>query len=158
MSKCLVVYFSASGITREVSKRLAEKMEASLFEIEPQQSYSRADLNWNDSESRSSLEMKDPNSRPAIKNQVQNMDQYDVIFIGFPIWWYREPSIIDTFMESYDFSGKTIVPFATSGGSGMGNSSQNLQKLAPNADVKEGKRFGSRVSETELAKWAAAYL
>ena len=117
MSKCLVVYFSASGITREVSKRLAEKMEASLFEIQPQQSYSRADLNWNDSESRSSLEMKDPNSRPAIKNQVQNMDQYDVIFIGFPIWWYREPSIIDTFMESYDFSGKTIVPFATSGGS-----------------------------------------
>lgn len=158
MSKCLVVCFSASGITREVSKRLAEKMEASLFEIEPQQSYSRADLNWNDSESRSSLEMKDPNSRPAIKNQVQNMDQYDVIFIGFPIWWYREPSIIDTFMESYDFSGKTIVPFATSGGSGMGNSSQNLQKLAPNADVKEGKRFGSRVSGTELAKWAAAYL
>ncbi|MBM6677556.1 NAD(P)H-dependent oxidoreductase [Faecalicoccus pleomorphus] len=158
MSKCLVVYFSASGITREVSKRLAEKMEASLFEIEPQQSYSRADLNWNDSESRSSLEMKDPNSRPAIKNQVQNMDQYDVIFIGFPIWWYREPSIIDTFMESYDFSGKTIVPFATSGGSGMGNSSQNLQKLAPNADVKEGKRFGSRVSGTELAKWTAAYL
>ncbi|MBM6765690.1 NAD(P)H-dependent oxidoreductase [Faecalicoccus pleomorphus] len=158
MSKFLVVYFSASGITREVSKRLAEKMEASLFEIQPQQSYSRADLNWNDSESRSSLEMKDPNSRPAIKNQVQNMDQYDVIFIGFPIWWYREPSIIDTFMESYDFSGKTIVPFATSGGSGMGNSSQNLQKLAPNADVKEGKRFGSRVSGTELAKWAAAYL
>lgn len=158
MSKCLVVYFSASGITREVSKRLAEKMEASLFEIQPQQSYSRADLNWNDSESRSSLEMKDPNSRPAIKNQVQNMDQYDVIFIGFPIWWYREPSIIDTFMESYDFSGKTIVPFATSGGSGMGNSSQNLQKLAPNADVKEGKRFGSRVSGTELAKWVAAYL
>lgn len=158
MSKCLVVYFSASGITREVSKRLAEKMEASLFEIEPQQSYSRADLNWNDSESRSSLEMKDPNSRPAIKNQVQNMDQYNVIFIGFPIWWYREPSIIDTFMESYDFSGKTIVPFATSGGSGMGNSSQNLQKLAPNADVKEGKRFGSRVSGTELAKWVAAYL
>lgn len=158
MSKCLVVYFSASGITREVSKRLAEKMEASLFEIEPQQSYSRVDLNWNDSESRSSLEMKDPNSRPAIKNQVQNMDQYDVIFIGFPIWWYREPSIIDTFMESYDFSGKTIVPFATSGGSGMGNSSQNLQKLAPNADVKEGKRFGSRVSGTELAKWTAAYL
>ncbi|WP_415980338.1 flavodoxin [Faecalicoccus pleomorphus] len=158
MSKCLVVYFSASGITREVSKRLAEKMEASLFEIQPQQSYSRADLNWNDSESRSSLEMKDPNSRPAIKNQVQNMDQYDVIFIGFPIWWYREPSIIDTFMESYDFSGKTIVPFATSGGSGMGNSSQNLQKLAPNADVKEGKRFGSRVSGTELAKWTAAYL
>lgn len=158
MSKCLVVYFSASGITREVSKRLAEKMEASLFEIEPQQSYSRADLNWNDSESRSSLEMKDPNSRPAIKNQVQNMDQYDVIFIGFPIWWYREPSIIDTFMESYDFSGKTIVPFATSGGSGMGNSSQNLQKLAPDAIVKEGKRFGSRTSGTELAKWAAAYL
>ncbi|MBM6808773.1 flavodoxin [Faecalicoccus pleomorphus] len=158
MSKCLVVYFSASGNTREVSKRLAEKMEASLFEIQPQQSYSRADLNWNDSESRSSLEMKDPNSRPAIKNQVQNIDQYDVIFIGFPIWWYREPSIIDTFMESYDFSGKTIVPFATSGGSGMGNSSQNLQKLAPNADVKEGKRFGSRVSGTELAKWAAAYL
>ena len=158
MSKCLVVYFSASGNTREVSKRLAEKMEASLFEIQPQQSYSRADLNWNDSESRSSLEMKDPNSRPAIKNQVQNIDQYDVIFIGFPIWWYREPSIIDTFMESYDFSGKTIVPFATSGGSGMGNSSQNLQKLAPNADVKEGKRFGSRVLGTELAKWAAAYL
>ena len=108
MSKCLVVYFSASGITREVSKRLAEKMEASLFEIEPQQSYSRADLNWNDSESRSSLEMKDPNSRPAIKNQVQNMDQYDVIFIGFPIWWYREPSIIDTFMESYDLAARRL--------------------------------------------------
>ena len=158
MSKALVVYFSASGVTRGVSKSLAERIDAPLFEIQPLQPYTRADLNWNDSESRSSLEMKDPNSRPAIQNKVENMEQYDVIFVGFPIWWYREPSIIDTFMESYDFSGKTIVPFATSGGSGMGKSSENLQRLAPSATVKEGKRFGSRTSGTELAKWAAAYL
>lgn len=158
MSKALVAYFSASGVTKDVSRKLAEKIEAPLFEIQPEQSYTRADLNWNDTNSRSSLEMKDPNCRPSIKNKVENMDQYDVIFIGFPIWWYREPSIIDTFMESYDFSGKTIVPFATSGGSGMGKSSQNLQRLAPDANVKEGKRFGSRVSGTELSNWAAQWL
>lgn len=158
MAKALVVYFSASGVTKGVSKNLAERIDASLFEIQPKQPYTRADLNWNDSQSRSSVEMRNPDSRPTIKNKVEDMEQYDVIFVGFPIWWYREPSIIDTFMESYDFSEKTIVPFATSGGSGMGKTAANLKRLAPGAHVKEGKRFGARASGTELAKWAAAYI
>lgn len=158
MSKALVAYFSASGTTRKVAQNLAEKIDASLFEIQPQQPYTRADLNWNDEQSRSSLEMKDRSSRPAIQNRVKDMDMYDVIFVGFPIWWYREPSIIVTFMESYDFDNKTIVPFATSGGSGMGNSSQNMQQLAPKAHVVEGKRLSARATGTELVKWASKWV
>lgn len=152
--KVLVAYFSATGNTAGVAKKLATAIGADLFEIKPAQPYSEADLDWMNKQSRSSLEMKDPASRPAIAEKVENMAQYEVVFVGFPIWWYREPSIIDTFMESYDFSGKTIVPFATSGMSQIGDSGKNMQALAPSAKVLEGKRFPNNVSETALKEWA----
>ena len=158
MSKALVAYFSASGTTASLAEKLAEVTGADLFEIRPEVPYTRADLNWMNKNSRSSLEMNDRSARPAIGNRVENMAQYDVIFVGFPIWWYREPSIIDTFMETYDFSGKTIVPFATSGGSGMGDSSVNMQALAKGAAVTSGKRFGRLASKTELKNWAGLWL
>lgn len=150
----LVAYFSATGTTAEVAKKLAQATAADLFAIEPSQPYTAKDLDWTDKQSRSSLEMKDTSSRPAIANKVNDMARYDVVFVGFPIWWYREPSIIDTFMESYDFAGKTVIPFATSGSSGMGNSADLIQALAPQAKVLAGKRFKSDVSEQELKAWA----
>ena len=156
--KALVAYFSASGVTAKLAKRLADAIEAPLYEIRPAQLYTRADLDWTNKKSRSSVEMDDRNSRPEIANKVENMSQYDVIFVGFPIWWYREPSIIDTFMESDDFSGKQTIPFATSGGSGMGDSGSIMQKLAPNAKVDSGKRFSSGVSEKDLKDWASKWL
>ena len=113
MSKALVTYFSASGVTAKLAKRLADGIGADLYEIKPETSYTSADLDWRNKSSRSSVEMDDRSSRPPIADMVQDMSQYDVVFVGFPVWWYREPSIIDTFMESYDFSGKTVVPFAT---------------------------------------------
>ena len=158
MSKALVAYFSASGVTAKVAERLAWTIEADLFEIVPEVPYTKADLNWMDEQSRSSVEMKDPGCRPAISSKVENMGQYDVVFVGFPIWWYREPSIIDTFMESYDFSGKTVVPFATSGTSLIGDSGANMQKLAPGAKVVEGRRFQPVVMKTRLASWAEEWL
>lgn len=158
MSKALVAYFSASGVTSKVAKNLASAIGADIFEIKPVQKYSKADLNWMDKRSRSSVEMNDRSSRPAIAERVNQMSDYDVVFIGFPIWWYREPSIIDTFMEVYDFSGKTIVPFATSGGSGLGDSAENMQTLAKGAKVEEGKRFGRNASASELKNWAEKYL
>ena len=158
MSKALVAYFSASGVTSKVAKNLASAIGADIFEIKPVQKYSKADLNWMDKRSRSSVEMNDRSSRPAIADRVNQMSEYDVVFIGFPIWWYREPSIIDTFMEAYDFSGKTIVPFATSGGSGLGDSAENMQTLAKGAKVEEGKRFGRNASASELKNWAEKYL
>ena len=158
MSKALVAYFSASGVTSKVAKNLASAIGADIFEIKPVQKYSKADLNWMDKRSRSSVEMNDRSSRPAIAERVNQMSDYDVVFIGFPIWWYREPSIIDTFMEAYDFSGKTIVPFATSGGSGLGDSAENMQTLAKGAKVEEGKRFGRNASASELKNWAEKYL
>jgi len=158
MSKALVAYFSASGVTSKVAKNLASAIGADIFEIKPVQKYSKADLNWMDKRSRSSVEMNDRSSRPAIAERVNQMSDYDVVFIGFPIWWYREPSIIDTFMETYDFSGKTIVPFATSGGSGLGDSAENMQTLAKGAKVEEGKRFGRNASASELKNWAEKYL
>lgn len=154
MSKILVAYFSAQGHTAKLAGKLAEAVKGDLFEIVPEIPYTKADLNWMNKNSRSTIEMDDRTSRPAIANPVGHMDAYDTVFVGFPIWWYREPSIIDTFIESYDFSGKTIIPFATSGGSGMGDSSQNLQALAPGASVVEGKRFAGITSEKALAKWA----
>lgn len=156
--KILVAYFSASGVTAKVANKLSKAIEADLFEIKPAQPYTSADLDWTNKKSRSSVEMDDRNSRPAIANKVAEMSQYDVIFVGFPIWWYREPSIIDTFMESYDFSGKQIIPFATSGGSGMGDSGTIMQKLAPKAKVDSGKRFSSGVSEKDLKNWASKWL
>lgn len=158
MSKVLVAYFSASGVTAKLAVKLAEAIGADQFEIVPEIPYTDADLNWQNSRSRSSVEMNDKNCRPAIKSKVDDMAQYDVVFVGFPVWWYREPSIIDTFMEAYDFSGKTVIPFATSGMSGIGDSGKNMQELAKGAKVVVGKRFSSNTSSDELKKWANAWL
>ncbi len=158
MNKKLVAYFSASGITAKIAKRLAEAIGADLFEIKPEIPYTDADLDWQNSKSRSSIEMNDRLARPVIASKVTDMSQYNVVFIGFPVWWYREPSIIDTFMESYDFSGKTIVPFATSGMSPIGDSGKNMQTLALNAKVVAGKRFSNDISSSELKKWADEWL
>ena len=157
MSKKLVAYFSASGTTAKVAKKMAEAIGADLFEIKPEKPYSGADLNWQNKNSRSSVEMNDRSSRPAIAVKAADMPQYDVVFVGFPVWWYREPSIIDTFMESYDFAGKTVIPFATSGGSGLGDSAANMQKLAKGAKVVNGKRFSGSASAEELKAWAGQW-
>ena len=156
MSKKLVAYFSASGTTKEAAKRLAKAAGADLFEIRPAIPYTSADLNWMDKKSRSSVEMNDPDSRPEIAETMPNMADYDTVFIGFPIWWYVAPHIINTFLESYDFSGKTLVPFATSGGSGMGKTVDELRKLCPNADWKAGKLVNG-ASDQALAAWAAKF-
>lgn len=156
MKKILVAYFSASGVTERVAKKMADAAGADLFEIKPDQPYTRADLNWMDKNSRSTVEMKDRNCRPAIAEKP-DISGYDMILVGFPVWWYREPSIIDTFMESTDFTGKTVVPFCTSGGSGLGDSAKNMQALAPGAKVLDGKRFSSSVSPDELKKWAEQF-
>lgn len=153
MSKVLVAYFSASGVTAKLANNLAKATEADLYEITPEVPYTSADLNWMDKKSRSSVEMNDRACRPAIAGKADNMEQYDTVFVGFPIWWYREPSIIDTFMEAYDLSGKTVIPFATSGGSGMGDSAQNIQELAKGSKVVEGKRHSSCASVDELKEW-----
>lgn len=152
MSKVLVAYFSASGVTAKTAQKLAKAAKGDLFEIKPEKPYSSADLNWNDKNSRSSVEMNDRSSRPAIASKT-DISGYDVIFVGFPIWWYREPSIIDTFIEEYDFGGKTVIPFATSGGSGLGESAKNLRGLAPSANVLEGRKLSAMVTETELEDW-----
>ena len=157
MKNAMVAYFSASGVTAKVARRLAKAIDADLFEIRPATPYTRADLNWMDKKSRSTLEMNDPSCRPAMA-QVLDVSAYDVIFVGFPIWWYREPSIIDSFMESADFTGKTVVPFCTSGGSGIGDSAQNMQALARGAVVKKGRRFSALALAGELKKWAGQWL
>lgn len=140
MSKKLVAYFSATGVTAKAAGLLANAAGADLFEIEPETAYTGADLDWRDKGSRSSVEMSDESSRPAIKGHVDGMADYDVIYLGFPIWWYREPSIIDTFLEEYDFSDKTIVLFATSGSSGFGKTAGRVRgKVSPTAKIIEGK-------------------
>lgn len=154
--KKLVAYFSASGVTKAVAQKLAQAANADLFEIVPQQIYTNADLNWRDKHSRSSVEMNDRACRPAIA-AAPDVSGYDVIFVGFPVWWYREPSIIDTFLESADFTGKTVVPFCTSGGSGLGDAAKNMQALAPGAKVYDGKRFSASASADELKKWAERF-
>ncbi len=156
MKKILVAYFSASGVTKKVAENMAKAANADLFEIAPEQPYTGADLNWMDKRSRSTLEMKDKNCRPAMAAKP-DVSGYDVILVGFPVWWYREPSIIDTFMESADFTGKTVVPFCTSGGSGLGDSAKNMQFLASGAKVLDGKRFSSSASADELKKWAEKF-
>ena len=156
MKKILVAYFSASGVTAKVAEKMAKAAGADLFEIAPAQPYTKADLNWMDKRSRSTLEMKDRSCRPAMAAKPDILD-YDVILVGFPVWWYREPSIIDTFMENADFTGKTVIPFCTSGGSGLGDSVKNMQALAPNAKVIEGKRFSASASSDELKKWAEQF-
>ena len=158
MKKALVAYFSASGVTARLAERLADAIGADLSEIEPKARYSSADLDWRNKQSRSSVEMNDRSCRPEINRNVDDMAQYDVVFVGFPVWWYREPSIIDTFMEAYDFSGKTVVPFATSGGSGIGDSAANLQMLAAGAKIATGRRFDANTSADKLADWAKQWL
>lgn len=152
--KSLVVYFSCSGVTKRVAEKLAKVTESDIFEIVPEVPYTDADLDWMDKNSRSSVEMKDHSSRPAIKNKVNNMEEYDVIYIGFPIWWYIAPTIINTFLEQYDFSNKTIVVYCTSGGSGFGNT---IPELKPSCSDStrwiEGKRFLSNVTEKEIENW-----
>ena len=147
--KVLVAYFSASGVTARTAKEMVDAVGADLYEIRPEQPYTSADLNWMDKKSRSTLEMNDSDCRPAIAEPVQDMAQYDTVLIGFPIWWYVEPRIVDTFLESYDFADKTIIPFATSGGSGMGRTVDELKPHAQKANWKPG-RLLNRCSESEV--------
>lgn len=154
MSKTLVAYFSASGVTARVAKEMAESVGADLYEIRPAEPYTSADLNWMDKKSRSTVEMNDPASRPAIAEPVQDMAQYDTVFVGFPVWWYVEPRIVDTFLESQDISGKAFIPFATSGGSGIDGAARNLQKTYPQAAWKAGKL----VNGANAASWAKGAL
>ena len=160
MSKVLVAYFSATGTTGVVATKLAEAIKSDCYEIVPEIPYTNADLDWRDANSRSSIEMKnEPNSRPAIGSApVANMDQYDVIFLGYPVWWYICPKILNTFLESYDMSGKTIVLFATSGGSGFGKSVDSLKDSAPNARIVEGAILNRVKSEKELKAFAEKFL
>lgn len=151
--KILVAYFSASGQTAKLAKILAGVTGGDLFEIAPETAYTAADLDWMDKKSRSTIEMKDPKSRPAIAGKVADMAQYDTVFVGFPIWWYQAPRIIETFLESYDFSGKTVIPFATSGGSGMGKTNEKLAPSCPGAKLLHGKVFNSYSSKADLSAW-----
>ena len=154
MSKKLVAYFSASGVTAKAAKTLAEAAEADIYEIKPAVIYTKADLNWMDKNSRSSIEMKDKTSRPALADKDADIGSYDTVFVGFPIWWYVAPTIINTFLESYDFSGKKIVLFATSGGSGFGNTVKELAgSVSGNTVIEEGKILNSGFSKEELAEW-----
>ena len=153
MSNILVAYFSASGVTKRAAENLAKAAGADLFEIVPEQIYTSEDLNWQNKQSRSSVEMNDRSSRPAISSKIEDIKQYSHVFVGFPVWWYREPSIIDTFMESYDWNGITVIPFCTSGGSGLGESGKNMEALGKGAKVIPGKRLSGNASESELKAW-----
>lgn len=157
MKKTLVAYFSASGVTAKLAKNLANAIGADLFEIKPEKPYTDADLNWNNPKSRSSVEMNDKAFRPAVAGRVEDMAQYDRIFVGFPIWWYVAPTIVNSFLEQYDLSGKTIIPFATSGGSGMGNTNRDLQASCKGAKLAEGKRFSSSAKAADLKEWAEKF-
>ena len=152
-SHILVAYFSATGNTEAVAERLASGLDADLFSIVPADPYSEEDLDYNDDDSRSSQEMNDPSARPAISWTLDNMDQYDIIFLGYPIWWGDAPRIMSTFMESYDFSGKTIIPFCTSASSGISQSIATLQALAEDAGWRDGQRFNADTDEAELMEW-----
>ena len=149
----LVTYFSASGSTARLARTLAIAADAELYEIRPAVPYERRDLNWMDKKSRTTLEMQDPDCRPALAAADAPVAAADLIFLGFPIWWYREPSIIDSFLEAYDFSGKTIVPFFTSGGSQLGEGQGRIEKLAVGAKVLKGRRFSARTGGEELKDW-----
>ena len=151
--KILVAYFSASGVTERAAKQIAAAVGGDLYEIRPAQPYTDADLDWTNKQSRSTREMKDPACRPAIAGGVADMDAYDTVFVGFPVWWYVEPRIVDTFLESYDLSGKTVVPFCTSHSSGIGSSDTDLHPLAPGAAWKDGRRFGGSESEEVIREW-----
>lgn len=158
MSKILVAYFSASGVTAQLAKTLASSVNADLYEIRPETPYTSEDLDWMDKNSRSSVEMNDKSFRPAIAGGVENIGKYDFIFLGFPIWWYVAPTIINTFLESYKLEGKTIIPFATSGSSGMGNTNAELADSCKGADLRDGRRFASDTREKELKAWAEKFI
>lgn len=151
--KILVAYFSATNTTEGVAEQIADSLSADIYEIVPEQPYTDADLNYRDDNSRSTIEMNDPAARPAVSGSVENMEQYTVVFIGYPIWWGEAPRIINTFVESYDFSGKTIVPFCTSGGSGVGSSATNLEALADGATWLSGTRLNGGSSRETIVDW-----
>lgn len=151
--KILVAYFSATNTTEGVAQQIADSLSADLYEIVPKQPYTDADLDYHDDNSRSTIEMNDPSARPAISGSVEDMEQYNIVFIGFPIWWSEAPRIVNTFMESYDFSNKTIVPFCTSGGSGIGSSATNLEALTDNATWLSGTRLNSGSSREAIVEW-----
>lgn len=153
MSRKLVAYFSASGVTAKVAENLSEAIGADLYEIAPAVPYTKADLDWTDKNSRSTIEMNDPASRPAIDGKRDNMEDYDTVFVGFPIWWYVAPTIINTFLESYDLTGKTIIPFAASGGSGISKTNERLAPGCKGAKLMDGKVFKGSVGHQELAAW-----
>lgn len=152
-SKVLVVYFSATGTTEDVAEHIANGLNADIYEIVPEDPYTDADLNYNDNNSRTTIEMNDPDARPAISGSVEDMEQYTTVFIGYPIWWGDAPRIISTFMESYDFSSKTIVPFCTSGGSGIGSSASNLEQLTSGATWLSGRRLNGSDSQDTVMEW-----
>ena len=156
MKRKLVAYFSASGVTKRAAERLAKAAGADLFEIKPAVPYSQADLDWTNKKSRSSVEMGNPDSRPEIAERLENMEEYDTVFLGFPIWWYVAPTIIDTFLESYDFSGKTIVPFAPSGGSGLGRTAEVLKPLCSDTVKWLPGKMLNRTSEKEMEEWVSS--
>ena len=151
--KTVTAYFSAQGSTAKLAKALAAAAGAELYEIKPAVPYERRDLNWMDKKSRTTVEMQDKNCRPALADMDAPVAEADTIFLGFPIWWYREPSIIDSFLDAYDWTGKTLVPFFTSGGSDLGEGQGRIETLAKGAKVLRGKRFSARASESELKNW-----
>ena len=153
MKKILIAYFSAGGETAKLAKTIADVAGGDLFEIKPEQPYAAADLDWTDKHSRSTVEMNNRSSRPAISGSIPDMAQYNTVFVGFPIWWYQAPRIIETFLESYDFAGKTLIPFATSGGSGMGKTDSILKAVCPTAEWLPGKRMRSSESPSAVQKW-----
>ncbi|MBU5626122.1 NAD(P)H-dependent oxidoreductase [Oscillibacter sp. MSJ-2] len=154
MSNILVAYFSASGVTARAANALAEAADADLYEILPAVPYTDADLDWTNKKSRSSVEMNDPTARPALAGELPDLTWYDTIFLGFPIWWYTAPSIIKTFLEAGDFSGKKIALFATSGGSGLGHTDRDLQSVCPGAVIQNGKLLNGSQDVESLASWA----
>ena len=153
MSKKLVAYFSASGITESVARNLSQTAGADLYRIQPEVPYTSADLDWMNKKSRSSIEMNDPASRPAIAAEDLDISSYDVVFLGFPVWWYMAPTIINSFLETYDFSGKTVIPFATSGSSGIENCEKKLQQQYPSINWKSGKLLNGHPGQDVLDSW-----
>ena len=152
--KVLVAYFSCTGNTRRLAKTLAETVKGDLYEITPEKPYSAADLNWEDKNSRSTIEMNDRSSRPTIKGKCENMGDYDVVFVGFPIWWYVAPTIINTFLESYGFSGKVVVPFCTSGSSAPGDTDKYLHPSCSKKTLwRSAKRFPADADRATLEEW-----
>ena len=157
MNKTLVAFFSASGNTKRVAEKLAAAIDSDLYEIKPDVPYTSADLNWRDRHSRSSVEMNDPSSRPELADYHANIAGYDRIFLGFPIWWYTAPTIVRSFLESYDFTGKTIILFATSGGSVLGKTVKELASSCPGAAIEDGRLFSGNSAEAALKQWAESF-